>query len=251
MPRNPPRIYVDCPLAKEGSVSFDTAQAHYLKNVLRLESGDIVAVFNGRDGEWHADISALGRKSAKATLAKQIRDQTAAHGPDLIFAPVKKSATDFIVAKATELGADRLIPVLTEFTDTGRINIERLRANAIEAAEQCNRLDIPEISPAMRLPELIGNWPVDRPLIVADETGTGAPILTALKTLPSGEAQPPAFVIGPQGGFSESELVFLRGLAFVTLVDLGPRILRAETAAAAVLTCWQACRGDWISPAGG
>ncbi|MEK9722949.1 MAG: RsmE family RNA methyltransferase, partial [Rhodospirillaceae bacterium] len=166
----------------------------------------------------------------------------------LLFAPVKKTGTDFIVEKATELGAARLTPVVTDFTDAGRANAERLRARAVEAAEQCGRLDVPTVDDAVALTEALAGWPADTPLIVADETGGGSPVLDALGRLAADAT--PAFVIGPQGGFSETELAFLRGLPFSTSVDLGPRVLRAETAATAALTCWQALRGDWTPPPG-
>lgn len=239
------RLFVDADLAEGSAVDLDRSQAHYLKDVLRLAPGDAVALFNGRDGEWRAGITALGRKAAQATPHERTRPQPAANGPRLIFAPVKKSGTDFIIEKATELGAARLSPVITEFTDTARLNIDRARANAIEAAAQCRRLDIPAIDPPGRLDALMRDWPHDHTVLVADEHGGGAPLLPVLDEISQGTLVPPAFVIGPQGGFSETEVVFLRGLPFVTTVDLGPRILRAETAVAAVLSCWQAARGDW------
>ena len=162
----------------------------------------------------------------------------------LFFAPVKKTATDFIVAKATELGARALRPVITEFTHTGRVNVERLQINAREAAEQCGRLDIPQIGSPIRLRELLGSWPLAQSLIIADETGESDSAMKILNEIRV-ENHAPAFMIGPQGGFSKTELVFLRALPFVITIDLGPRILRAETAVVAALTCWQATRGDW------
>ena len=244
MSRNIPRLYVDAPLRENGALSLGRDHAHYLRDVMRLKPGDDLLVFNGRDGEWRCALSLLDRKRAGGATLEQTRPQTAATGPDLFFAPVKKTGTGFIAEKATELGVQALRPVMTEYTDTSRVNIGRLRANAIEAAEQCGRLDVPDIHEPVPLLELAETWPSSRTLVVADETGQGAGVLDVLRSI-HGTAVPPAFVIGPQGGFSETELVFLRGLPVVKTVDLGPRILRAETAAVSVLTCWQAVRGDW------
>ncbi len=251
MPRPLARLFVDHPLAPDGGLSLDGNQSHYLKDVLRLSTNDQILLFNGQHGEWQADITAINRKSVAVTINTQTRPQSAGNGPRLVFAPVKKSNTDFIIEKATELGAGRLSPVMTAFTDTNRANLSRFRANAIEAAEQCGRLDVPAIDPPVKLQVLMDEWPADDPVVVADESGSGMPILDVMRTIAARPVRAPAFVIGPQGGFSESELVFLRGLSFVSCVDLGPRILRAETAAVAVLTCWQAACGDWIPPAGG
>lgn len=245
MTRPAPRLFVYADLTEAAAVRLDRNQAHYLKDVLRLGAGDPVLLFNGRDGEWRAEITELGRKAVEAAPRERTRPQPAATGPRLLFAPVKKSGTDFIIEKATELGAARLSPVITEFTDTTRLNLERAHAHAVEAAEQCRRLDVPAIDPPHPLDALMRDWPHDQPVLVADEHGGGAPLLAVIDGISQGPAVPPAFVIGPQGGFSETEVVFLRDLPFVTTVDLGPRILRAETAAAAVLSCWQAARGDW------
>ena len=248
MVRPLPRLYTPIPLAEGVQVALERAQAHYVKDVMRLSAGDRVRIFNGADGEWQSEITEAGRNSAMLTTVNQTRPQPAFAGPRLIFAPLKKNATDFVVAKATELGAARISPMITEFTDTTRVNRERLTANTIEAAEQCERLDVPVVDDARRLADILADWNGGTPLICADETGGGAPILDALHGLkiePGASRETPAFVIGPQGGFSKSELVSFDGLAFATKVDLGPRILRAETAVAAVLTCWQAARGDW------
>ncbi|MDD9876725.1 MAG: 16S rRNA (uracil(1498)-N(3))-methyltransferase [Magnetovibrio sp.] len=248
MARALPRLFVETPLAAGGGAELAPAQAHYLKNVMRLAPGREVLLFNGRDGEWRGEIVQLDRKTARIEVRERTRAQPAAEGPWLAFAPVKKAGTQFIVEKATELGAQRLSPIFTEFTDTTRVNIDRLRDNAVEAAEQCGRLNVPVIDPARPLSEFLKTWETARPLVHADESGAGEPILEVLERLAKahGTSQyAPAFVIGPQGGFSESELVTLDGLAFVNGVDLGPRILRTETAVAAVLTCWQAAFGDW------
>lgn len=244
MVRSPPRVYVDQPLAPNCRVTFSREQVHYLRDVIRLGSDSAVAVFNGHDGEWRVKQLNLERKSGSGIAKEQIRTQSGGSGPDLFFAPVKKAATDFIAAKATELGVRALRPIITELTNTGRVNIERLQANAREAAEQCGRLDIPEIKLPIGLRELINAWPMPQPLIVADETGDGDSAIKILSEIKVG-GRAPAFVIGPQGGFSKTELVFLRAFPFVKTIDLGPRMLRAETAVVATLTCWQATRGDW------
>ena len=244
MVRSLPRVYVNQPLAPDARVTFTRNQAHYLRDVMRLGTDAAVAVFNGHDGEWRVGQLNLQRKAGSGVTLEQIRTQSSASGPDLFFAPVKKTATDFIVAKATELGARALRPVMTEFTDTGRVNVERLQINAREAAEQCGRLEIPQIGSPIGLRELVGSWPLAQSLIIADETGNSDSALKILNEIRV-EDRAPAFVVGPQGGFSKTELAFLRALPFVITIDLGPRILRAETAVVAALTCWQATRGDW------
>jgi len=232
------------------TIELDHARAHYLKDVMRLKADDTVQLFNGQDGEWMAAVVELGRKTGRLTLTHQTRTQTQPVGAHLIFAPVKKAGTHFFAEKATELGATRLSPMMTEFTDTGRVNTERLRANAIEAAEQCGRIDIPVIDEPQAFQELLDDWDPAMPILAGDETGGGEPIMDVLVQVTTPSRAAPAFVIGPQGGFSESELARLHRLPFVTRVDLGPRTLRAETTALAVLTCWQAVCGDWRSRTG-
>lgn len=248
MSKNPPRLFVDTELGPDTAIDLDGNPAHYLRDVMRLGTGDDVRVFNGRDGEWRASVLELGRRSVTLNAIEQTRPQPPSAGPRLVFAPVKKTGTTFIIEKATELGAARLSPVITEFTDRARLKTERLQAIAIEAAEQCGRLSVPIIDAPRPLADFLAQWDTDAPLIIADESGGGGPVLDVLAGLPAltaGSQTAPAFVIGPQGGFSKSELVDMRQLSNVIGVDLGPRILRAETAAIAVLTCWQACRGDW------
>lgn len=244
MSRNLPRLYVDASLSENGGVSFSRNHARYLKDVMRLREGDHLLVFNGRDGEWRCVLSRIGGKSAQGVAVNRTRAQTAAAGPDLHFAPVKRAGTGFIAEKATELGVRSLRPVITAYTDAARVNAARLRANAVEAAEQCGRMDVPEVHEPVPLMRLADAWPEHKALIVADETGRGTAALEAFQAMDH-RVPAPAFVIGPQGGFSETELAFLRGLSFSTTVDLGPRVLRAETAVVAVLACWQAARGDW------
>ncbi len=236
------RLFVDTPLAAGGTVSPDRAQAHYLLNVLRLARGGEILLFNGRDGEWLANVTETGRKSCTLHLEKQVRPQPIAPELWYLFAPLKQARLDYMVQKATEMGAGRLMPVLTRHTQVRKINAERMRANAIEAAEQCGILTVPEIAPLQTLDDVLGNWPADRYLIFCDEgAATGNPA-SALEAFTKG---PAAVLIGPEGGFSETERVRLTALPYVCALSLGPRILRADTAAVAALALVQSSLGDW------
>lgn len=245
------RLYVEEPLAADAVLTLTDGQANYLARVMRLQSGDTVLVFNGRDGEWQARVAHPRRQACTLSVARQVRPQRAEPGPWLLFAPIKKTAIDFIVEKATELGVCRLCPVFTLHTTASRVNLERLRAHAIEASEQCERLTVPVIENPLLLADLAGRWPEDRTLLVLDEHGRGAPIadvLAADSRAGRGWERPPGILAGPEGGLAASELDALARLPFVTRVTLGPRILRAETAALAALACWQAIAGDWREP---
>ena len=237
------RLYVETPLAAKASVGTSPAHAHYLRTVLRLRAGDPVALFNGSDGEWLARIDGFGKGWASLTLAELIREQSA--GPDLrlLFAPIKRARVDFLVQKATELGVAALWPVVTDFTDVARVNNARLTAIAIEAAEQCERLTVPQIMTPTPLDQAVEKWPHDRPILLCAEAGTARPIMSVLAELEPDV--PGTILIGPEGGFSPAELDQLHHLPFVVAVSLGPRLLRTETAALAALTCWQAALGDW------
>lgn len=244
------RLFVYADLVEERSFTLAEAQAHYLANVMRLGSEDAIRVFNGRDGEWLARIERR-RKAVMVTLEERVRIQQVEEGPWLVFAPVKKDATDYIVEKATELGATRIWPVITERTVASRVPLARMRATAIEAAEQCGRLTLPEIEEPCALMELARRWPRERPLLVAHPPGEtrAQAILDAIADLaPNGpfSASPSAGLLaGPEGGLSSRELDVLASLPCAKVVHLGPRTLRAETAAAALLTCWQSVAGDW------
>jgi len=243
------RLYTEAALADGASVTLDADRAHYLRNVLRLEACAAVALFNGRDGEWAGRIDTLGKRGAEIVLERQTRPQ--APEPDLwlVFAPIKKARIDFIAEKATELGVSALVPVFTQHTAMTRVNVERLRANAMEAAEQTERLSVPEVREPVTLDALLKEWPIERRLLLADEAGGGAPIAQALSGLDENAKRSPwAILIGPEGGFDRAELDQLRKLPFVISVGLGPRILRADTAALAALACWQALLGDWQLP---
>lgn len=236
------RLYVDAELASGGAVRGSPEQAHYLTTVMRAKPGDAVALFNGRDGEFRAVLTEAGKRGAVFAVADRLRPQRPEPDLWLLFAPIRGDRTQVVVEKATELGVSALWPVFTRRSVVTKVNEARLRAHAVEAAEQCERLSVPTLRPPLPLDRALAAWPEDRRLLVLDETGTGAPIAEALATLPEGEN---AVLVGPEGGFSESELDALRRLPFVTFIGLGPRILRADTAALAALACWQAWRGDW------
>lgn len=231
------RLFLDEPLAPGTCLTPPKGPAHYLLTVMRAKEGDTLLVFNGRDGEWRARIAAAGRKSATLALLGQSRPQTAEAGPWLAFAPVKRAKTDLIVEKATELGVSRLIPVATARTVAARIKSERLNAIAVEAAEQCGRLTVPGIAAMTPLDELLADWPRARALIFCDEARTGPPLLP---TAAAGEA---GVLIGPEGGFSEAERTQIAAHPAARPVSLGPRILRAETAAIVALALVNAAQG--------
>lgn len=234
------RLYVDHPLGQGQAVPLTADQAHYLFSVMRLSAGDAVLLFNGQDGEWRASVEQAGKRGGILVAQDQTRPL---HPPPdlwLLFAPIKKARTDFIVEKATELGAARIIPVQTRHTNSERIRQDRLQAHATEAAEQCGATFVPEVTALQHLDRLLGQWPQDRRILWADETLT-----STRHTLATAARGPWAILIGPEGGFSAEEQKRLRAMPQVTPVSLGPRILRADTAAVAALTLWQATLGDW------
>ena len=241
------RLFVEENLQTGIDLEIKASQFHYLKNVMRLAIGAEVTLFNGRDGEYLAEITDSGKHSMTVKLMKQSRLQS--DDPDiwLIFAPIKKSRLDMIAEKATELGVAKLVPVITDHTKVERVKTDRLRANAIEAAEQCRRLTVPEITEPMPLQKLLDNWEVTRRLLVMDETtvedGDAGVSMATLGKSKDGQACD-AILIGPEGGFSASELDLLGNLPFVTKVSLGGRLLRAETAALVALTLWQELIGE-------
>jgi len=235
------RLYMVGDFEQGGAIALDKAQAHYLGTVLRRKPGDEIRVFNGRAGEWLAAIRSMDRKSGELELVRLLRAPQSAPDIWLCFAPVRKHRNAFIAEKATELGVGRFQPVLTERTQFPKINLEKMRAQIIEAAEQTERLDIPAIKKPIKLDDLFSDWDAGRALIFADEAGGAQPAKTVLEKLTG----PAAILIGPEGGFSDKERDRLRAQAFVKPVSLGPRILRADTAALALLTLWQANCGDW------
>jgi 16S rRNA (uracil1498-N3)-methyltransferase len=239
------RLYVPTDLAAGRSVELSAAQAHYLRNVLRLAGGAEIALFNGRDGEFRGRIAAIGKGGCSIALEDQTRAQQAEPDLWLVFAPVKRARIDYLVEKATELGISALHPVRTSRTVVERVNVERLQANAAEAAEQTERLTVPVVHAPEPLPTLIARWPAGRRLILCDERGQAPPIAEVVAGQRDGLSAGAAVLIGPEGGFTESELDGLANLPFVNPVSLGPRVLRADTAALAALAIVQALAGDW------
>jgi len=236
------RLFVETDLAKGGTISLGREQSHYLGNVLRMREGGEVLLFNGRHGEWLARISGMGKKAVALDIVEETRSQPPA--PDLLyaFAPIKAGRLDYLVQKAVEMGAGVLQPVQTHHTQLSRIGRERLEANALEAAEQCGILALPPVREMVKFDRLIADWEPGRRLIFCDEasgTNNPVPILGAIKERKLG------LLVGPEGGFSEEERRQLHALPFVTAIPLGPRILRADTAAVAALALIQATIGDW------
>ena len=239
---SPLRLFVDSPLQPGAAVALTPAQTHYLGTVMRRTVGDGLLLFNGRDGEWRAEISDLkrGRRGA-AEVGEQTRGQ--GFEPDLwlLFAPVKRTPVDHIARFATELGVSALMPVITRRTNAKRLNLDRLRANAVEAAEQCGRLTVPDCAAPVALDQRLADWPAERRLMLCDESG-GAPVAEALEKTKPG---PWAVIIGPEGGLAKEEIEAMAAMKQTVRVSFGTRILRVDTAVAAALTCWQALAGDW------
>jgi 16S rRNA (uracil1498-N3)-methyltransferase len=234
------RLHVEHPLSEGQTVDLSREQANYLFAVMRLGQGAEVALFNGRDGEWRATVTDAGKRGGSLSVAEKTAPQQDPPDLWLLFAPIKKARTDFIVEKAAELGAARIMPVQTEFTNAERIRRDRLQAHAVEAAEQCGGTYVPPVEDLRRLSDVLSDWPDDRHLVFADEALVGA-----RKALTAPDARKWAILIGPEGGFSEGERARLNAFPFVTPISLGPRVLRADTAAVAALTLWQSVRGDW------
>lgn len=239
------RLYVPEPLAEGLSVGLKPTQAHYLRHVLRLEAGDAIALFNGADGEWAGAIAGFGKGWASVDVGALRRPQAAEPDLWLLFAPIKHGRIDYLSQKATELGVSAMQPVMTVFTSVARVNVARLAANAVEAAQQTGRLTVPEVREPAPLSNLLDAWPEGRRILFCDESGGGPPVVDALAAIRGGDPGPWAVLIGPEGGFAADELDRLGKLPFVTPVSLGPRLLRADTAAVAALACWQAALGDW------
>ena len=234
------RLYIEHPLAPGQPVPLGPAQAHYLGAVMRLGPGARIEVFNGRDGAWTAEIEAVGKRGGSLALVAQAAPQRDPPDVWLMFAPIKKARTDFIVEKAAELGAALIIPVQTDHTNAERIRQDRLQAHAVEAAEQCGGTFVPPVDGLQSLSRLLDGWDPTRRVLWGDEALVGA--ARTLADLPRG---PWAVLIGPEGGWSPAERERLRALPFVTPISLGPRILRADTAAVAALALWQVAAGDW------
>jgi 16S rRNA (uracil1498-N3)-methyltransferase len=237
-----PRVYLDAPLAAGLAVSFDRGQANYLLNVLRLKDGDALLLFNGRDGEWQARLAGTGKRALTGVVGERLREQP--RPPDLhfLFAPLKHARLDYLVQKAVEMGVSRLQPVITRHTQVARVNLDRMRANVIEAAQQCGILSVPEVADPVAFNGAIGE--ADRLLVFCDEDAEVKDPVAALAAAARAGA-PLAVLIGPEGGFAEEERDALLRRPNVVRIALGPRILRADTAAVAALALVQAVLGDW------
>ena len=253
-----PRVYVEAALSAGAEVDLDRKQAHYLRDVLRLKADDNVLLFNGRDGEWRATLSARG-KSTQLTPQEQVRRQTPVTDLHYLFAPLKHERLDYMVQKAVEMGVSKLQPIITQHTQVKRVNVDRMRANAIEAAEQCGVLAIPDVAEPLTFARAIASRKPDRLLVFCDENAEVSNPVAALEAvrpsppalLPlsastdSGQSEPIAVLIGPEGGFAEDERKALLRLPNIVRLSLGPRILRADTAAVAALALVQVALGDW------
>ena len=241
------RLFVDAPLADGAELVLEDAQANYVRNVMRMAAGDGLLLFNGRDGEWGARISDVAKKRVTLVAERRTRPQTPAGKVRYLFAPLKHARLDYMVQKAVEMGASRLSPVITRRTQASRVNLERMRANAVEAAEQCGVLALPEIDEPAPLARLLDGWPADAALAFCDEDSGAQDPVAALRPLAD---RPIAVLIGPEGGFDPEERAALLRLPSVVRLSLGPRILRADTAAVAALALVQAAAGDWRASGG-
>lgn len=236
------RLFVDQPLAGGNTVATDKTQSNYLLNVLRMDEGAELLVFNGREGEWRAVLRRPGKKQAALEIAERVRPQPALSDLVYCFAPLKSGRLDYMVQKAVEMGAGVLQPVMTHHTQVSKVNVDRMAANAVEAAEQCGILSIPECREPVKFDRLLAGWDPERRLIFCDEDAATNNPLAALQSVKERKL---GVIIGPEGGFSDAERDQLRALPFVTAIPLGPRILRADTAAVAALAVIQATAGDW------
>jgi len=232
------RLYVTADLGADAAVPLPDGPSHYLLHVMRAKPGDGLRLFNGRDGEWAAEITAATKRGVTVTARARTAAQSEVSDLWLCFAPIKKTPADYLAQKATELGAARLQPIFTRRTIVSRVNQERLLANAVEAAEQSGRLSVPQIAEPVTLEKLLASWPRERRLYFCDESGDARPLAQAAQPAPA------AILTGPEGGFDPAERALLRAQNFVTPVTLGPRILRADTAALAALAVWQSAMGD-------
>jgi len=238
-PRSTPRLFVDEPLAS-GPRRLDGPQAHYLLGVMRLRAGDPVRLFDDRTGDWLATVASAGKRDLVLAVEERLAGREPVPDLWLCAAPIKKGRVDWLAEKACELGVDRLLPVLTRRTVVDRPNVDRLRAHMIEAAEQCGRTAIPQVAEPVKLDAMLRDWPDGRTIFFADEQG-GTPAFEAMRDRPG----PAAVLTGPEGGFDDAERDALRGHPAAVAVTLGPRILRADTAAAAAVALWMAAAGDW------
>jgi 16S rRNA (uracil1498-N3)-methyltransferase len=244
MAKTTPRLHVVEHLREGAEFALPKEQAHYVATVLRMAAGDALRLFNNESGEWLAYITETGKKTVSLRCEKPVAKALPPPDIDYLFAPLKHQRLDYLVQKATELGARRLRPVITQRTIAERVNLERMKANVIEASEQCNLVFVPEVLEPQKFEAVLASWQKNRSLIFCDETAEIADPLKALATL----KLPAAIIVGPEGGFTEQERSHLKSLPFVTAISMGPRIMRADTAAVAVLALAQAVLGDWHKP---
>ena len=237
-PNTLPRLFVDQPLSADLLLTLDGPAANYLGAVLRLKPGAQVKLFDDRTGEWLAEVRTAERRAVTLAITRHLRGREPVPDLWLLAAPIKKGRIDWLLEKACELGVARILPVLTHRTIVDRLNADRLHAHLIEAAEQCGRTAIPELAPLTKLDAVLREWPIDRQLLFADETG-GAPLPSVARPGPA------AILIGPEGGFTQQERESIRAVPAAAAITLGPRILRADTAMAAAVSVWMAHAGDW------
>lgn len=237
-----PRLYCDDTLGGRGELTLPREASHYLVTVLRLGESDEVRLFNRIDGEWRCSIGLANRKAARVTCEERLREATPPPDIDYLFAPLKSARLDYLAQKATEMGARQIRPVITRHTIADKVNIDRMRANAVEAAEQCNMVYVPEIMEPEKLSDVLAGWPETRTLIFCDEAADLASPVEVLKRVKPG---PLAVLLGPEGGFSDEERKMISAVPGVVALSLGPRIMRADTAAVAVMALVQATLGDW------
>ncbi len=236
------RLFVEPALTSGTTIECTPHQANYLRAVMRMEAGAKLLVFNGRDGEWRAELRPVGKRAAALAISEQLRPQPPAQNVWYVFAPLKRSRLDYMVQKAVEMGASRLVPVLTQHTVAERVNTDRMRANVVEAAEQCGVLALAGVDEPVKLANLLATWQPDRTLIFCDEGAAHANPITVLGSLAPG---PLAVLIGPEGGFSQTERETISRKPYAHALSLGPRIMRADTAAVAALAIVNAVLGDW------
>jgi 16S rRNA (uracil1498-N3)-methyltransferase len=236
-----PRLHLAETLSAGGEIILSREQGHYLTGVLRLSAGDAVRAFNGRDGEWLAYLATVSKKSVSLRCERRVAEVKLPPNIDYVFAPLKHARLDYVVQKATELGVRRLRPVMTSRTVAERVNLERMRANVVEASEQCNLVHVPEVLELEKLEKVLATWEKGRSLVYCDETKINFNPLESLTSVRT----PTAVLVGPEGGFTDDEKILLKSQSFVIPISLGPRIMRADTAAIAALTLVQALAGDW------
>jgi len=237
------RLYIDQELSLSEIINLDKTQTHYLFNVMKQEIGNFILLFDNKTGEYLSEIISINKRSCELKIVEKTREFESVPDLHLLFAPVKKDNNDFIIQKSTELGIKKIVPIITEYVNSHKIKIEKFKLNAIEASEQCRRVDIPQITELKKLEEVLSNWDENRTLFYMNETGAGNDIISVFSKCDKDLLS--AILVGPEGGFSSEELEYLSSLPFTKSVTLGKRILRAETAVVSSISIWQSIIGDW------